>query len=363
MLTVIQRLVRVKVPTPFPFAISLILFGGLFLLISCKSMGPKTIPPDGFNYNERIADQESEQMLLNLVRLRYMEMPRFLNVASVINTYSREGGAGVNGVLNPVNGPIGASVNGSWTDRPTITYTPMSGQAFAQSLLTPLPPSVVFFMIQSGWSAHRLMRLSNSMINGLHNEIGTPGERRQGDLQFHELLDILHKLQQDGALGMHFMGDWPKVDVELVLPKQGRTDSINRSIARFKEILKLDKDLNVYDIEYGVIVENQNQILVQTHSIMEMLANISWYIDVPEEHVLEGRTLTTFTPDDADLMNVRVSKEKPKDAFLSIQFRDHWFYIDDRDISSKNTFAIIQILFSMANSGSGSVGPLISIGN
>jgi hypothetical protein len=153
------------------------------------------------------------------------------------------------------------------------------------------------------------------------------------------------------------------VDVELVLPKEGRTDSIDRSIARFKEILKLEKDTNVYEIKYGVIVENPNQILVQTHSIMEMLANISWYIDVPEEHVQDGRTLSTFVPDEADLMNVRVSKDKPKDAFISIYFRDHWFYIDDRDVPSKNTFAVIQLLFSMANSGSGSVGPLISIGN
>ena len=361
MLPAIPRLVQIKIP--FTFSIALIFMGVLLFLVSCKSMGPKTIPPDGFNYNERIADQESEQMLLNLVRLRYLEMPRFLNVASVINTYSRGGIAGVNGTLNPINSPIGANVNGTWQDRPTITYTPMTGQAFAQSLLTPLPPSVIFFMIQSGWSAHRLMRLSNSMINGLHNEIGTPGERRQGDVLFHELLDILHQLQQDGALGMHFNGDWPKVDVELVLPKKGRTDSIDRSIARFKEILQLEQDTNVYDIQYGVIVEKEDQILVQTHSIMEMLANISWYIDVPEEHIAEGRTLSTFVPDDADLINVRVSKEKPKDAFLSIQFRDHWFYIDDRDVPSKNTFAVIQLLFSMANSGSGSVGPLISIGN
>lgn len=326
-------------------------------------MGPKTIPPDGFNYNQRIADQENEQMLLNLVRLRYLEMPRFLNVASVINTYTRGGGAGVSGNLNPVNNPIGANVNGNWSDRPTITYTPMSGQAFAQSLLTPLPPSVIFFMIQSGWSAHRLMRLSNSMINGLHNEIGTPGERRQGDEEFHELLDILHQLQRDGALGMHFKGEWPKVDVELVLPEQGRTVSIDQSLERFKEILKLDQESNVFDIEYGVILENENQILVQTHSIMEMLSNISWYIDVPEEHVQEGRTLSTFKPDNSDLMHVRVSKERPRDAFLSILFRDHWFYIDDRDVESKNTFTVIQILFSMANNGSGSVGPLISIGN
>ena len=326
-------------------------------------MGPKTIPNDGFNYNQRIADQENEQMLLNIVRLRYLEVPRFLNVASVINSYTRGGSAGVNAGGGPFGNSTGANVGGNWSDRPTITYTPMTGQAFSRSMLTPLPPSVVFFLIQSGWSAERLMRLTNSMINGIHNEIATPGERRQSDTAFTELLEVIHALQRAGALGMHFNGDWPKVDVEIVLPKEPRTEEIADSIRKFKDLLGLNPELNVFGIEYGVIVEQDDQVMVQTHSIMEMLANISWYIEVPESHIAEGRTLSTFRPDAPDLIRILVSEEKPETAFLSIKYRDHFYYIDDRDVKSKNTFAVMQILMSMANDGSGSVGPLISIGN
>ncbi len=338
-------------------AVSLALF-----LISCTSMGPRTIPPDGFNYNQRIADQENEQMLLNIVRLRYLEIPKFLNVASVISQYSRSASAGAGGDFISVRS-LRANAGAGWADRPTITYTPMSGQAFAQSLLTPLPPAVIFFLIQSGWSAERLMRLTNSMINGIHNELGTPGERRQGDPEFRELLDVLHQLQRGGALGMHFNGDWPKVDVDIVLPAEPRTDSIRQAANRFKEILSLDANEHVFPIQYGVVVEEPNHIMVQTHSILEMLSNISWYIDVPEEHVTEGRTYSTFFPDDPDLIHIRVSRDKPSGAYLAIAYRDHWYYIDDRDAKSKNTFAVMQILMSMANDGSGSVGPLISIGN
>lgn len=354
---------RITVPRHFRLVSTLIAACLALALSSCKSMGPKTIPQDGFNYNQTIADQENEQMLLNIVRLRYLEMPRFLNVASVINTYSRGGSAGVNGSSNFFGKGVGGNVSGNWSDRPTITYTPMTGQSFAQSLLTPLPPSVIFFMIQSGWSAHRLMRLSNSMINGMHNEIGTPGERRQGDPKFHELLDVLSQLQRGGALGMHFNGDWPKVDVEVVLPQEPRTESIRKAVLRFKQILKLNPEKYTFGIQYGVIMETEDQIMVQTHSIMEMLSNISWYIDVPQEHLDEGRTLSTFYPDDEDLIHVRVSDNRPSKAFLSIQYKDYWFYIDDRDVKSKNTFTLIQILLSLANDGSGSVGPLISIGN
>ncbi|MBC2838827.1 hypothetical protein [Robiginitalea sp. SC105] len=350
------NLARIRILAPaFYFCLALI-------LASCSSMGPRTIRPDGFNYNQRIADQENEQLLLNIVRLRYLEMPRFLNVASVISQYSRSGSAGIGGDFNSTRSLVG-NTGASWSDRPTITYTPMSGQAFAQSLLTPLPPAVIFFLIQSGWSAERLMRLTNSMINGIHNEIGTPGERRQGDPEFKELLGVLHELQRAGALGMHFNGDWPKVDVDIVLPANPRTDSIRRSIAHFKQILDLDPDQHIFDINYGVVREERNQILVQTHSILEMLSNISWYIDVPAEHVAEGRTHSTFIPDDPDLIHIRVAPNKPDGAYLSIKYRDHWYYIEDTDVKSKNTFSVIQILMSMANDGSGSVGPLISIGN
>ena len=352
--------------SPLTVRFGILPFACLFLLLalgSCKSIGPKTIPQDGFNYNQRIADQENEQMLLNIVRLRYLEMPRFLTVASVINTYTRSGSAGIDASASPFGNSAGTGINGSWSDRPTITYTPMSGQAFSQSLLTPLPPSVIFFLIQSGWSAERLMRLTNSMINGIHNEIGTPGERRQGDPEFHELLDVIHQLQRAGALGMHFEGELPKVNVDIILPKVARTDSVQRAITRFKELLKLDQEQHVFDIEYGVIMEEKNHITVQTHSILEMLANISWYIDVPQEHVVEGRTLSTFHPDDPDLIHVRVSAERPRDAFIAIDYRGYWYYIEDRDVKSKNTFAVMQILMSMANNASGAVGPLISIGN
>lgn len=332
-------------------------------LSSCKSMGPKTIPQDSFNYNQRIANHENEQMLLNIVRLRYLEMARFMNVSSVINSYTRGGSAGVNAGANPIGNSIGGNISSVWSDRPTITYTPMSGQAFSQSLLTPLPPSVIFFLIQSGWSAERLMRLTNSMINGIHNEIGTPGEQRQSDPEFNALLEVLHQLQRAGALGMHFRGDWPKVDVEIILPESPRTDSVRMAITKFKDLLQLDPDINVFDIEYGVVVERKNQIVVQTHSILEMMANISWYIEVPGEHVSEGRTLATFRPDDPDLIHILVAKDRPENAFLSINYRDHWYYIDDRDVKSKNTFAVMQILMSMAKDGSGAVAPLISIGN
>ncbi len=39
-------------------------------LLGCSSFGPKTIPTDQFNFNNAINEASSEQLLLNMVRLR-----------------------------------------------------------------------------------------------------------------------------------------------------------------------------------------------------------------------------------------------------------------------------------------------------
>lgn len=101
--------------------------GGFFFLIlvltACKSMGPRTIPVDSFNYNDRIAQHRQEQMLLNIVRIRYGEAPLFMNVNLVINQYSRTGNAGVGTNIIPGSNSQSGDISGSWSDRPTITYT------------------------------------------------------------------------------------------------------------------------------------------------------------------------------------------------------------------------------------------------
>jgi hypothetical protein len=61
--------------------------------VGCRSsIGVKTVPHDQFDYAEAIRDAGKEQMLLNLVGLRYAEAPMFLKVTSVISNYTFEGG-------------------------------------------------------------------------------------------------------------------------------------------------------------------------------------------------------------------------------------------------------------------------------
>ena len=66
-----------------------LLVSTLLLPMGCRTgMGPGSIPAARFDYTEAIAASWNEQLLLNLVRLRYRDTVQFLEVSSVITQYT-----------------------------------------------------------------------------------------------------------------------------------------------------------------------------------------------------------------------------------------------------------------------------------
>ena len=61
------------------------------------------------------------------------------------------------------------------------------------------------------------------------------------------------------------------------------------------------------------------------------------------------------------LLRIHSSKSKPSDASVSVFYRGHWFWIDDRDLKSKRAFAFMLMLFTLADTGQKESLPLITI--
>lgn len=102
-------------------------------LYGCLSIGPHTIVNDRFKYNQAIRDSWAEQMLGNMVAIRYGESPVFLNVSSVIAQYGLETSATLQGGINNAlagGDALETGANATWTERPTITYLPVQGNEF-----------------------------------------------------------------------------------------------------------------------------------------------------------------------------------------------------------------------------------------
>ena len=128
---------------------------GALALTGCTHLGPGTVAVDRFDYSSAIADSWKQQTLLNIVKLRYMDLPVFVDVSSIVAGYSMQSGVSINGTLSTKNAIQGnyvaAGGQAIYTDRPTITYVPLTGEKFLRGLMTPIDPKNIFFMLQSGY--------------------------------------------------------------------------------------------------------------------------------------------------------------------------------------------------------------------
>lgn len=60
-------------------------------------------------------------------------------------------------------------------------------------------------------------------------------------------------------------------------------------------------------------------------------------------------------------MGIRSSIEEPTDAFVKVRYRDHWFFIDDREFQSKRAFTFLMVLFTLSETGQKLQQPILTI--
>ena len=156
------------------------LMGIALFLSGCAQLGPDLVKAGRNDYNVVLRQTEDEETLLNLVRVRYGDRPLFLDVSSVSTSFTWGQGATANSTFFP-GGSRGASVgiqgNLDYSERPTITYTPLSGADFVKSVLTPADLDTLVLLSNGGWSMDRLLRIMANRMNGLHNAPRASGPR------------------------------------------------------------------------------------------------------------------------------------------------------------------------------------------
>jgi hypothetical protein len=61
------------------------------------------------------------------------------------------------------------------------------------------------------------------------------------------------------------------------------------------------------------------------------------------------------------LMDIRSSKQQPSNAYVAIDYRGSWFYIDDSDLTSKSTFSLLMQLFALQAGEVKSTVPILTL--
>lgn len=332
----------------------------IFFLAGC-GVGPKTISRDRFNYATAIADSWKSQMLLNMVKIRYADAPVFVDVASVISQYSWEGEIRLGASWSDGISGDGQNVGGTgrYREQPTITYAPLIGKKFSESLMTPIPPPAIFHLIQAGWPVDFVFRICVQTINNIHNRSGAQLDRREADQEFYRLISLLTDVQKSGATGMRIeVGKDKKKATVFTFRAKHIAPEVDTKIRSAKRILGLNPDVREFKVVYGSTPRDDTEVAVLSRSMLEIIIEMASYIDVPEKHIAEGRTYETFisqmdvSAEFGPLITVYSDSDmsKPDDAFVAVRYRNHWFWIDDRDLKSKQMFSFQMLLFSFTES-------------
>jgi hypothetical protein len=344
-------------------------------LAGCAARGPQTVPGDAFNYSAAISESRSDQMLLNIVRSRYSRIPNFLTVSSVIAGYTYQGNFGVStqsGFSRSDENFIAGSANLSYIERPTITYTPLQGEEFSRRLMRNIPVEVLFSLGQAGWPTDVLFRIAVERFGETQNMgfsaaevVAHADEQVKHLIRYDHVVNTLKELGQAGAVEV-IQTELDGEERQTVRFAEAMTPELMDAATELKSLLGLHPDRNEFYVTDRVVSRTDNEILIQTRSMLAILSFLGLGVEVPEADVDANRVMAT--PDyllevieKRGPMRIRVQQERPDDPFAAVKYRDQWFYIDATDHLSKRTFGTIQLLFELLAPSNVGVAPMLSL--
>jgi len=340
-------------------------------LSGCASFGPPSVDRDRFEYINAIASSWKQQTLLNIVKLRYADTPVFLDVGQIISGYQLEGTVAIGGSLNSasaIGDVFSLGTAGRYTDRPTITYTPLTGANFIHVLMTPIPPPALFMLVEQGWPVDMLMQIGVQRINGISNsKAGARGQAADPD--FARLLIAFQRLQASGALGIRveFSKESKLEGIVMTISRKNLPPAIQADRDLVRKLLGVRSDLQEFKVIYGGMSDKDDVVAVQTRPGLQILAELGANVEVPAEHISELRTYPPIPESRGSaqslmpLIRIHADKSQPADAFAAVKYRDYWYWIDDRDFRSKSVFTFLMIIMTLAEKGDNVQAPVITI--
>lgn len=339
-------------------------------LAGCRSnLGAKTVQPARQHYSTALSQSWNEHLLLNLVRLRYRDTLQFLTVGGVVAQYSY-GASGNLGTAWDSDGFGEAAVGGglSYSESPTISYTPLHGEEFVKRLLSPLAPEGLILLGNAGWSVERLLMCCVYSINGVKNARSAAGPTPDYPPDFGDFKRLSYLLRQ---LQIARVTETRLIDGEIYVEFLESPDPAMRKMTdEVVDLLALEPGTRTAHLVSEYDPRASDEIAMVGRSLLATLFYLSQGVKAPVEHEQAG--LVTVTPSEdgspldwwqamSDILRIYSSLEPPENAFVRIPYRGYWFYLADDDLHSKSTWALVTYFFSMqASSGPGG-GPLLTL--
>jgi hypothetical protein len=292
------------------------------------------------------------------------------------------------------------SVSGA--NRPTITLVPNDDAETTQRYMRPASAESIIFFAETGWPVSTVFRLWLDSLNHVPNASAARGGgvhravlpeyarfRRAVDLiQFLEDVSAAARVveERERPLGRPIPAESVTADAQVEAAKNGWTYSagsdpqtsvlsrrerrlvlkLNPQALASPEVLELCDLLGLvpgrvqYELSVGKLPpfpdafppERQESIDLVPRSPIQVLFYLAHGVEIPPEHMARGVARTTTTSDGRVFDWQKVTEglfkvcyahqhSRPANAYVAVHYRGYWFYIDDRDIASKQTFNLM----------------------
>lgn len=389
-------------------------------LATAGCMGSWALRGTRLHYNESFSHTSSQEMLLNLVRMRYGETPTFLDLPSITNAPEASlNGTGAQEADAPLQGVFGGDFGLS--DDAVLGYQPRRGDNLAESLVKPLRAESLLD-IPPGNDTRMFLRAFVDSINGVRNSptatspvsrVLTPND------DYVAAIELFMGLQDRGAVKLRVATRDDEAHAALASRTVTGGDALSAARAgyvyesgadrvRLLERARLaamtirPEELGAADLEeltrvfrlnpgrtaYAVMSQEDVEIdlngewaatvppeepvdtvAINVRSGYQVMSFLSKGVDVPPAHVRRGSVHLFRTidgrPFDArqltrGLFRVCVQKHRPLHSDLAVRHRGHWFYIAEDDVQSRAMLAFLKLMIDL-NSQSGSAGPVLTL--
>ncbi|NVN10281.1 hypothetical protein [Nguyenibacter vanlangensis] len=339
----------------------LCLLSVLFAAGGCSAIGPTRLDQDQSDYSRAVTSAGKQQTLLNVVRLRYADTPGFLDTTQLISGYQLQRNVSLGVGTYSASRPFGGAAV-QFQESPTFTFQPVTGDAYAQSFLRPLPPGNLLPLVLGGLPIDVLFRLAVQSVNLISNAGALGGDAGRGSPVFFDLIYDLRVLQVAGLLGIQLEhstaanGKEPVADRVYLSIASTDNAALMPVVREVRRLLGMAQDDERVEVVYGGGRPRRGQIRLLTRTILGVLGQIAYQIDVPEDDIRSGRTRPTIKligRETRPIVVVHVTRERPESVFSWTTYNHKYYWIADDDFDSKLAFTMLQILLELSKTSKG----------
>ena len=338
------------------------------LTTSCTHMGPARLRADQVDYARALGTAKKRAILDAMVQLRFADAPSFLTVSQIIAAYTFD--ASVGSTLNAGSGtqPSYALANGalSYSNHPTFTFTPTTGDAFASAYIRPLAPALVLPLAQGGIPIDLLLRIAAQSVDGLLNGTALGGSRSAGTPGFFQMIHAARRLQLAGELNVELRNENGANHVYIVVAVPHDSEEPPHAAADrrlLRQLLRLPRDTGSFEVVYGQSSES-GKIALLTRSVLGILTDLGAQVEVPASNVASGATKPTVGlvgGETRPTIIVHSAATAPADAYVSIPYDGTAYWIARDDFDSKYAFTVVQDLMALAEADTSAKAPIVTI--